>query len=58
MIKPDTLKVAYIFDWEQAGYLPPEMECELWCAHGEHNWGYHAFFDNELIEREIELITP
>ncbi|KAF1953076.1 hypothetical protein CC80DRAFT_165474 [Byssothecium circinans] len=56
MMCPDTLRVKYIFDWEQCGYYPPEMELELWNMQG---MGYYKLFDNdELIDREIRLITP
>lgn len=56
MMCPDTLRVKYIFDWEQGGYYPPEMELKLWSMQG---MGYYELFDNdELIDREIRLITP
>lgn len=55
----ETLEVTHIYDWEQAGYLPAEMERELWCAPGLNNKGYYAFFEmTDLIEYEIGLITP
>lgn len=56
MMKTTTLEVEKVFDWEQAGFFPPEMKLELWCLRGR---GYYDLFENdELIEHEISLITP
>ena len=54
MVSPKTLKVTCIFDWEHAGYFPPELEAAAWrMTHSE----YRRLFDaRERIQEELELI--
>ena len=54
MVSPETLKVTCIFDWEHAGYFPPELEAAAWrMTHSE----YHRLFDaRERIQKELKLI--
>jgi len=54
MVSPKTLIVTCIFDWEHAGYFPPELEAPAWrMTHSE----YHKLFDaRERIQKELAMI--
>lgn len=54
MVSPETLEVTYIFDWEHAGYFPPELEAAAWrMPHSEY---YKMFTAKERIQKELKLI--
>lgn len=55
MVSPETLEVICIFDWEHAGFFPPELEAPVWrMSHAEYQ---RMFEDTNRIEEEIRLIT-
>lgn len=54
MVSPKTLEVNCIFDWEHAGYFPPELEVDAWRM--KHSEYFQLFLDKERIQRELELI--
>ncbi|KAF1958265.1 hypothetical protein CC80DRAFT_559177 [Byssothecium circinans] len=54
MISPKTLEVTCIFDWEHAGYFPPELEVDAWRM--KHSEYFELFTSHERIRREVELI--
>jgi hypothetical protein len=56
MMNPITLQIEKVFDWEHAGYFPPQMELAMWRMIGHGYWDLYK--DNELIDREVALITP
>jgi serine/threonine protein kinase len=52
MIDPKTLQVVCIFDWEHAGYFPPEFQ--VWFPDRE---SYHGYFrDKKRITKLVGLI--
>ncbi|KAH9209219.1 hypothetical protein DL95DRAFT_477738 [Leptodontidium sp. 2 PMI_412] len=54
MVSPKTLKVNCIFDWEHAGYFPPELEAAAWRM--THSECQRLFDARERIQKELELI--
>jgi hypothetical protein len=54
MVSPKTLKVICIFDWEHAGYFPPELEVDAWRM--KHSEYFQLFSAKERIQRELGLI--
>lgn len=54
MVSPKTLEVTYIFDWEHAGYFPPELEVDAWRM--KHSEYFQLFLKKKRIQRELGLI--
>lgn len=52
MMDPNTLDVIGIFDWENAGYFPPEFQ--VWFVDRESYWDY--FRDTKRIKEFVALI--
>jgi hypothetical protein len=53
MVDPETLEVIGIFDWEHAGYFPPEFQ--VWSVDRQDYWNY--FRNKERIEELVALIN-
>jgi aminoglycoside phosphotransferase len=52
MIEPRSLRVVGLFDWEYAGYFPPEFQ--VWFVDRESYWDY--FRNTKRIEKFVALI--
>jgi len=55
LLDPKTLDVAWIIDWECAGFFPEEMEHTLWRLNYEEYM--QTFCDTTKIQQEIVLIS-
>jgi hypothetical protein len=55
MIDPSTLEVAYIIDWEQAGYFPASLERPLWRL--DYIEYMQTYQDHKMLDKEIALIV-